>query len=62
VTPPLPTDGGSRVAGDVTVAVGAIAGYLSAFWLVPLIIPAALVVVGALIDATAEVRRRTVVA
>jgi len=47
----------SRVAGDLAVAVGAIPAYLSAFWLVPVILPAAAVAIGALADA-ATVRMR----
>jgi hypothetical protein len=41
----------SRVAGDVAIAVGAIPAYVSAFWLVPVILPAAAVAFGALADA-----------
>jgi hypothetical protein len=40
-----------RVAGDLAVAVGAIPAYVSAFWLVPVILPAAAVAIGALADA-----------
>jgi hypothetical protein len=41
----------SRVAGDLAVAVGAIPAYVSAFWLVAVILPAATVAIGALADA-----------
>jgi hypothetical protein len=50
----------SRVAGDLAVAVGSIPAYVSAIWLVPVMLPAIAVAIGALADAAGVRASRSV--